>query len=127
MPPTSRLTSINTRWVLRVVLVAILPQIVVPPSRLMKRSDAGHDNPKPGVSGEQSEHDGCCGAGSWLGCSGLGVNFGQTEGERGAADESRGDAATMRAETFAQLLTSCSMCSQFFSIKCLRNLENKTQ
>ena len=30
-------------------MVDILPQIV-PPSRSMKRSDTGHDNPKPGVS-----------------------------------------------------------------------------
>ena len=65
------------------------------------------------------EH-GCCGASSWLGCSGLGVNFGQTEGEeRGAADESREAAATMRAETFAelrdqQLLHVEVECSQFF-------------
>ena len=65
--------------------------------------------PKTGVSEFQVinlsavEH-GCCGASSWLGCSGLGVNFGQTEGEeRGAADESREAAATMRAETFAEL------------------------
>ena len=55
-----------------------------------------------------------------------GLTLVRLRGGEGAADESRRAAATMRAETFAELKYIEVDCSQFFSILCIRNLSNKT-